>query len=71
MATSSKVQVNFDDHGCGIRSDGRGGFTTLDGDGNSVSISLRLVLRLPSIAESEKQVGPLPADFWKSVEHVG
>jgi hypothetical protein len=69
MATTSTVKIKLDDRDCGIAATNGSGFTFQDAAGNEVSISLRGVLRCLSIAEAEKAVPALPAEFWTAVEH--
>lgn len=68
MATTSTVKMKLDDRECGIASTSGSDFTFQDGAGNQVTISLRAVLRCLSIAEAEKSVPALPAEFWAAVE---
>lgn len=68
MATTSTVKIKLDDRECGIASTSGAGFTFQDAAGNEVSISMRAVLRCLSIAEAEKSVPALPAEFWTAVE---
>lgn len=66
MRTTATVQVTFNDPGCAITRPSATGLR--DGAGNQVIIQLRDILRCLSIAEHDKLVGPLSAEFWASAQ---
>lgn len=68
MATTSIVQVSFDDPGCAITRPSATAFGLRDDAGNQVTLQLRDILRCLSIAEHEKLVTMLPSEFWAAAE---
>lgn len=70
MATTSVVNMQFDDAGCTINSTGGRAFTLRDGAGNQVTLSLRAIVRCLAVAEHEKLVAALPAEFWQQADQL-
>jgi hypothetical protein len=68
MRTIATVQVTFNDPGCAILRPSATEFGLRDDAGNQVTIQLRDILRCLSIAEHDKLVGPLSAEFWASAQ---
>lgn len=65
--TIIRAQMVFDDEGSTILPTDAG-FKLQDNDGNAITLSLSALLRCMAIAEYEKQVPPLPGEFWQTVE---